>query len=274
MRIVAYTYVDHQAEIGYPIRLVTRNLSFCDAIHFFGSDSGNTILLESERSSHPLRDRISCHQINRTINIPADIAAAQNACLEWIRKNETFDFAIGLQADTMLSPRAMDLIVQLCETKHLSSSIMLPVDHVRVYAVAHRSRFGCSLIGKDSKALFVEDGAYTKPYVELPDQDKDPALYAIDVGYYTPEMYYRHVKRNARTWQSAPGESLAASYATNRDEFIRSCLQKVKSYERQGAPLTAVDASKPEHAEIMEYFQCRDDFRHVLGIIEELRRGA
>ena len=271
MRIVAYTYVDHQAEIGYPIRLVTRNLSICDAIHFFGSDSENTILLESERSSHPLRDRISCHEISRNINIPADIAVAQNVCLDWIRKHETFDFAIGLQADTLLSARALDLIARLAEPKHLTSSIMLPVDHVRVYAVAHRSRFGCSLIGRESRAVFVEDGAYTRPYDELPDQDNDPALYAIDVGYYTPEMYYRHVRRNARTWQSAPGESLAASYVRNRDEFIRSCLTRVKSYERKGSPLTAVDAASPEHMEIMEYFKCHDDYRSVCRIIDELR---
>ncbi len=274
MRIVAYTYVDHQEEIGYPIRLVTRNLGMCEAIHFFGSDSGNTILLKEERSSHPLRDRISCHEVGRSINIPSDIAAAQNACLDWIRKNETFDFAIGLQADTMLSARALDLIVRLAEPKHLASSIMLPVDHVRVYAVAHRSRFGCSLIGKDSKAVFVEDGAYTRPYDELPDQDKDPALYAIDVGYYTPEMYYRHVRRNARTWQSVDGKVLADCYVRNRDEFIRSCLRRVKSYERKGSPLTAVDAASQEHAEIMEYFQCHDDYRNVRRIIDELRASG
>jgi hypothetical protein len=35
-----------------------------------------------------------------------------------------------------------------------------------------------------------------------------------------------------------------------------------------------IDAALPEHIGIMDYFKCHDDFRHVLGIIEELRRGA
>lgn len=271
MKIVAYTYVDHQAEILYPLGLVTRDLGMCDRIHFFGSDVENTRLLEHEREGHPLKERISCHTIGRKIHSPGDIASAQNACLGWVRENESFDFVIGLQADTMLGKRALDLIDRLCVGGRTASCVMLPVDHVRAYAVAHRTRFGCTVIGKDSPAAFVEDGAYARPYEDIPAQD-DPSLYCVDVGYYTPEMYHRHLVRNAKTWQSGPGAALAAALGRGRDEFIRECLRKVRSYERGDIPLTPVDRNLPEHAAIMDYFGCHEDYHHVLGIIGELRK--
>jgi hypothetical protein len=273
VRIVAYTYVDHQEEIGYPIGLVTRNLSFCDRIHFFGSDSENTACLLGELISHPLRERISCHEIGRKIHVPADIAVAQNACLEWIRKNETFDFVIGLQADIMIGGLAMDLIRRITSSeKYLSESVLIPVDHVRCYAVAHRTRFGCVVIGKDAKVQFVGDGAYTEPYRCLVEEEKNPNIYCLDVGYFTPEMYFRHVRRNARTWNSATGTAMADTYHRNRDDFIRQCLRKVRFYERGDIPLTPIDPNVPEHIIVMDYFKCRDDYNHVRGIIEQLRR--
>ncbi len=270
--IVAYTYVDHQEEIGYPLGLSTRNLEICDAIHFFGSDEENTRLLELERERHPLKDRIVCHTIGRKIHSPSDIASAQNACLSWIRQNQTFDFVLGVQADTMLGGRAIELVLRLARQEHLGHSILLPVDHVRTYAVAHRTRFGCALIGKDSKAEFVEDGGWTRPYEEIPEAQSDPGLYCVDVGYYTPEMYYRHLVRNTKTWQSGPGAILADVFRRDRDEFIRGCLRKVRTYERNNIPLTAIDPSLPEHETIMDYFNCHEDYRHVCELIVELRK--
>lgn len=272
MKMVAYTYVDHQDEIGYPIDLVTANLSFCESIHFFGSDKKNTDLLEAVRDRHPLRDRISCHQIDRKINIPQDIASAQNACLSWLRANDPFDFAVGLQADIFLGDRAVNLIASLSTSgENRSKAIVLPVDHVRIYSVAHRTRFGCTLIGWDSKAQFVGDGAYPEPQKTIPEADKDRNPYCLDVGYYTPEMYFRHLCRNAKTWSSAEGRKLVGTYGRDRNEFIRECLRKVFMYERGGVPLTAIDQNLPEHVAIMNYFKCHDDFRQVLGIIRELR---
>src|SRR6266404_3831850 len=259
LRIVGYTYVDHQEEIGYPIRLVTQNLVFCEAIHFFGSDAGNLRHLEEIRENHSLKDRIFCHQIDRKVDSPGDIAAAQNSCLSWMRQNESFDFVIGLQADTMIGHRGIDLIRRITDSKRSAAeATLLPVDHVRIYAVAHRTRYGCAVIGKDSKAVFIKDGAYTDPYSKVPEEENDPGLFCIDVGYYTPEMYYRHVSRNARTWKSSDGVKLCEAYGRSRDEFIRHCLKRVWTYERGDIPLTPINPGLPDHAVIMDYFKCHD----------------
>lgn len=272
MKIVAYTYVDHQAEIGYPIGLATGNLDLCESIHFFGSDLENTRLLDLEREKHPLKDRISCHTIGVKINCPGDIASAQNACLEWIRKNEAFDFVIGLQADTMLGKRALVEVERISGSGNETACVLLPVDHVRTYAIAHRSCYGCAVFGKASRALFIGDGAYTDKFAPVQMAAADPEPYCVDVGYYTPEQYYRHVRKHAKTWNSPEGVALADTFLRDRDEFIRKCLRRVKGHERGDIPITPIDASRAEHKIVMNFFRCHDDYRHVCRIIEELRK--
>lgn len=272
MRIVAYTYVDHQEEIQYPVGLATKNLSLCEAIYLFGADERNTKLLEAERERHPLKGRIRCRSIGLGISSPKDIASAQNACLAWIRENEAFDGVIGLQADTMPGRRALQELEAWAKAGHRSGCLVLPVDHVRTYAVAHRTSYGCALFGKDSRSVFVEDGAVPDVYDRIPMAPTDLIPYCVDIGYYTPEMYYRHVERNAVTWRSEKGRELARLFRRDRDEFIRECLRKVRLYERGDIPLTAVDPLLAEHQEIMDYFNCHDDYRHVCELIVQVRK--
>lgn len=266
MKIVASVYVDHIDSIPYPVGLVCERLTFCERIHIFGSDLETTFRLSGELSTHPLKSRISLRSIGVGISCPGDIREAQNACLELVRKNESFDFAVVIQADIWLGDRALRYIDSWCRPEFLGNAIMLPTDHVRIYVGAERTNFGCGILGRDSRSVFVEDGAYLDSYWTVARRHEDDAeIYCVDVGCFTPEMARKHLLQWGRI--SGKRELGVIAEAKTREDFIRAYLRRIRDYDRTDRPLTPISMEIPEHRMLVERLDVKNDYEQVLGMI-------
>ena len=186
MRICYATYIDNQAVIGYPIKFL---LSEIPELKIFCSDETERKELQRELGV------VNITPIGVKIKAPADIATAQNKCLDMLLSN--FDFVVWIQADIFLTEEAKRIIKEVCLERNLHGAFSLKTRHLRLFHVAGTTYFGVSIIGRNCEGRFVGDGSHIQGAVSLGSDDC-----TIDIGYLSIPQYKRHLRQHAKTWQS------------------------------------------------------------------------
>lgn len=268
MRIIASVYVDHQGEIGYPISYVVQNLEFCDAIYLFGSDAENVGLMEEIKRSQPFDGKIRVVEIGLKVNVPDDIARAQDACFVWMKENDRFDYAIANQADIALTERGRERIWETVGRLAPLSRVlpvMMRIQHCKLHCDTYRTPYGCALLRRDAEgARFVGDGAYPEEFWES--ITPDPLYDAIEVGWIGIDQYARHLGAHARTWPDSRKEELLGYYRTNRTMFAFEALRTIR-YEETCRPLKLMDPANPDYAAAVTHLGLAEERKIIENII-------
>jgi hypothetical protein len=185
MKIVYQTYIDNQSAIDYPIE-------------FLYKKHPGLIVYVSDEEHKNLLSKYNPIVVDQHVRKPNDISVAQNKCLKKTKELESPDFIVHVQADMYISSLGQKLIDDFCVDDNIGSCSTLRVQHVRLGLKTHRTYFGVTIVGSDSKSEFVGDGAYTNANSILGEHDDISPAY--DIGYITIPQYYKHIKRHAITW--------------------------------------------------------------------------
>lgn len=269
MRVVSSVYVDHQERSKYPIEYVTRNISFCDKIYLFGSDAENADWLKSMKAKHLLGAKMEVVQINAKVSAPTDIAKAQNACLDWIRSNEVFDYYLLLQADTTLTALGIHNLMKFMGIGEPDRPVVMQkINRVHLHMDFGRTHFGIALIGKGSKdSRFVGDGAYTENY--WVSSDRDDVWHAMDVSYMSVDGFARKMDVRGRVWGDQRSAGLFWEYVNNRGNFLKIALRDMIFRERLGNVPTMVSMKDPDYAEAVKHFGLEGERDIVLAAFRQ-----
>lgn len=218
MKIIYQTYVDHHKEIKFPLEFLLKRHP---ELIIYTSDMQNAndcIHLNTDTSNGP-----NPIIINQKINIPGDIATAQNKCVEHTFQTIKPDYIVHVQADVYISFEAQKLIEEFCTTEHLNNSAHLRMQHIRLGLIVDRTFFGATIIGKDCDHRFTGDGAYLTTHNIIGDHEVSTAY---DIGYLTIDQYRNHIRKHAITWSSdvkademSPTDIAAHAYKTHSGAF-------------------------------------------------------
>jgi len=264
-RIVASVYVDHQEAIRYPVRLVAGALRFAESIWLFGSDARNTDALREEMDGHPLSGRLRFAELGIGVRCPGDIAAAQNACIERVRREDPHDHLAVVQADTLVTDEGAANVRDFCVPGDRARAACFQVQHVRLHMRAHRTIYGLSVVGADSADRFVGDGAYLAGQGAFRTESDS----CIDLGYHSVEAYCRHVRQHARTWSSpwlGRWSALCSQgTAESRLAFIRDAINHLRHHEYRGGVQAMMPLDGPYGA-IVEASGLRAEYEEIRSI--------
>lgn len=275
---MASVYVDHQAEIGFPVGYVIRNLDFCDGIFLFGSDEANTLLLENIRKTSPLSEKIKCVSIGQKISRPEDIATGQNKCVDWLKENSPSDYILVLQADLTLRRRGVQYLNEFMASGQNSRPVVqLSITQSMLHTYSDQTYFGCALIGRESdKCRFIHDGAYTEA-CWISSYLPDPA-HAFHVGWLGAELCYGHFKRHSKTFdlghmspEAKEMGEIAAMFSRDREGFIRRAL--VLNRNRNHKPLTVLPIDDEDYAEAVSFFKLSEERNMVIRLAKDVEGG-
>lgn len=192
MKIVFATYVDHQREILYPLDFQVRENP--DLVVFCSDEANRDFLLSGGIVAEP---------IGFGISFPADIATAQNMCLDRVISKYDPDFVVWVQADMFITDFGHGLIREFCVPENRNRAVALMIQHLRLMLVACQGVFGVTIIGRDSGVRFQFDGAYVDRYKSIGafDIGERNLIPAVDIGYLTVDQYKRHRRRHNVTWK-------------------------------------------------------------------------
>ena len=270
MKITASVYVDQQVRFQYPIEYVTRNLDFCDAIYLFGSDRESCEWLREMAARHPLGKKMVAVEIGVKVVAPVDIASAQNACMEWMRRNENFDYHLLIQADTTITVLGVRSIRRFIGSGDPDRPVVMQkINHIRLHTDAGRTHFGVALIGRDSKdSKFVGDGAYTENY--WVSSAVDHIWHAIDIGYLSVDGFARKMDVRGSIWKDLLQAGLFWEYKENRSEFLKIALRDLVFRERCGVPSKMISEADEDYMEAVKHFGLEEERRLVSVALKEV----
>lgn len=269
MRLVASVYVDNQDRAAYPVRWVTRNLDMAEAVYLFGSDERNCALLRDIRESHPMAARMKLPPpVDVKIASPGDIARAQNACVDWLRANDAFDYCLLLQADTTVTARGLRFIEKfLSEGDDRRPVVMLVLQNIKMHVETHRTHFGVALIGRRSdNAEFVGDGAYTSGYWRSTD-DSDRVWHALEIGALSVDAYGRKVSNHRNIWPDPMMARLAELYRGDRRSFILEALRHIRQRDLGGRSPRLAGLDDPDYFEYVQHHGLAEERTQVAGLL-------
>lgn len=240
-----FTYISNQKKIGYPVDLIFKNFP-CQKILFIGDENSDLTGI-----SFDLYKEIKVVNTGIVITRPTDISKAQNWCIDWLVKNTKYQFFIHPQADVYLPQEGTAILLNKIPGLSPSNVYNIVIDRIRLYYECREMNFGFQIIGRDTEARYVGDGANLS-------QDKImiPGIKAIDVGYFGLNNYRKHATNHKDVWS----ETRSDFSMWNKDfaEFINAC--KTKAIKREGYKKTI----KPEdYKEIFEYFDLAGEYSKI-----------
>lgn len=235
MKKVYLTYVDNQREIQYPIAFLKKENP---SLIVFCSDRENQKALYEEG--------IESIIIDKKITSPADIAHAQNACIEYAIWAWDPDFIIYQQADVWMAPEGQKAIDGFCEFEHnIDEQQALYLRHIRLFQIGNVSHWGVNVFGKNFKKRFIDDGASMNHWDGFGSKDG-----SVDIGYLSIDQYKRHLRKHAITWSSD-----SKIFDLPDQEFVKEI------FKRETAPMTL--SGFPEEGSI--YY----DLYERMGLLKE-----
>jgi hypothetical protein len=274
--ISAVTYVDHQQVIGYPVGFSTRSLDICERIYWLCGDDVSARLLMAHRDAHPLAERIEIDVLGLRVATPGDIAAAQNAAVDEVRRRSDPDFVLLVHADTWVPHGAALAICARASASATDTCVSFPARRITMFHAAAWSPWGVTLIGLDSRARFIEDGSYTDQQLAQTTYPQCPpprGEHVVEVGYWSLEQYGRHKQQHEVTWPEPANVELARLFREDRDLFVERALVRLRDYEFRG-PLQILPEDDEDIAALLREFpSAAADYRRVSEISAAMSRG-
>jgi len=190
MKIAYATYVDHQAEIQYPIGFLKSKIPH---LLVYASDDENRRVLLTQATEAKV--------IGIKINSPGDIATAQNACISDLFANTDADYVIWNQADIFITDRGHQIIKDFCVPENLENTQALGLLHIKLFHYAGFTYYGVNIIGKKAweRIKFTGDGAYLgSGGADYCSKEHS----SVDIGYLSIDQVRRHLSKHKQTWVS------------------------------------------------------------------------
>ena len=189
MRIIYSTYIDHQAEIGYPVEyLKSKN----DDLKVFCNEKESERIFELEVSI--LTKKIEIKQ-------PSDIAIAQNHCIALLFKYWECEFVVWQQADILITETGQQIITDFCKPENIDKTLSLRTTCFKLFHHCGYNDFGINVIGREAwknpDNHFTQDGAYLGTGGAKTDPTIDAA---IEIGYMGIDQSRRHIRQHKITW--------------------------------------------------------------------------
>ena len=216
MNIKYATYVDHQAEIQFPVEFLSKGIP---GLLVYCSDAENQKVL--------LSSGVSAEVVGFKISSPSDVGDAQNLCVDRVFRDHNPDFVVWVQADMCVTSVGHEKIREYCEGNlGCDGAACLRIHHLRLFIPTIGTVFGVTVIGRNSRERFLGDGAYVGVFDVIEPPGDVPLV--VDIGYLTIEQYKRHRRRHIITWADDRNERAKRADGFGDLEYLEFVLDRDK----------------------------------------------
>lgn len=274
-KIVAATFVDHKDEVVYPLGFTASNLDLCERIYLFSGNEDSLAWHKQVSEGHALKNRTTCVNLGLQIRRPIDFSSVQNACLQWMRAEASWDYVLFFQADIRMTAIGMKCIERFCDPSSGGADrpvLMIRTNHLRLHMPVFRTHFGTALIGRNSNgASFVGDAAYTESYWISTDSNSDQVWHALDVGYCAIEQYFRHIEKQAIIHGDTAGKALSRMFAEDRKGAIQKAIANLMPPEKIASGSLLMPIEDPDYRAFADTFGVLSERGEIENLIGEMR---
>lgn len=223
------SFIDNQRAVGYPIGYVSRQWADFRRLFWFTSDAENRELLEKERESHPMADRIVIVEIGIHIQTPADLMRVYPACVERLQ-HAGCKFVALQEADLVLTDFGIEAIRDQIENRRVMG---IPAMQNKLYCETYDNPHGCVVLPSESKytmgntdwEVYVD----SVPWLNWDLKHESGARLMLDLGYFGTDAYYRKLENHGRLWPNETWKVHRAAFDRSAGEGIRLALDRVRS---------------------------------------------